>query len=138
MFSNMDNLMATKVDAEVIVVAVWEDRYMVHLQVPPTPSRYGVPPPAIPGQQQLNHNPTFSNVTKYFNNWNMCYTCGWDVPVWHNSESRPHNASNPGHYRMVVPERIHSNISLLGIMYTGRQCKRPNCLITRDHNKLGA
>ena len=29
----------------------------------------------------------FSNTTKHFNNWNMCVSCGWDVPGWHTSKT---------------------------------------------------
>jgi hypothetical protein len=58
--------------------------------IPPVPAAIpppGIPPPAANLQQhQVQHNPAFSNVTKCFNNWNMHYTCGWDVPSWHNSQ----------------------------------------------------
>ena len=25
------------------------------------------------------------NPNKQYNNWNMCYSCGYDVPIWHTS-----------------------------------------------------
>ena len=37
------------------------------------------------------------NYTKYFNNWNMCCTCGFDVQSWHTSRSCPNKAKNPHH-----------------------------------------
>ena len=37
----------------------------------------------MPTAQRIN--PPHSNVTKRFNNWNACYSCGFDVADWHNS-----------------------------------------------------
>ena len=34
---------------------------------------------------------------KRYNNWNMCYSCGWDVPVWHTSKTCPQECRGPGH-----------------------------------------
>jgi hypothetical protein len=45
--------------------------------------------------QQVQHNPVFSNTTKHFNNWNMCFTCGWDVPNRHNSQTCNMQHTNP-------------------------------------------
>ncbi len=41
-------------------------------------------PPAL--QQQ---NPCFSNITKYWANQNVCFSCGFDVEDWHNSATCP-------------------------------------------------
>ena len=58
--------------------------------VPPTMQAGGyIPPPTIPTAGNIN-KPAFSNTTKHFNNWNMCYSCGWDVPHWHNSQTCPY------------------------------------------------
>ena len=63
--------------------------------VPAPPMQYGsnvppvagtIPPPAVPAAPDRNR-PAFSNTTKYFNNWNMCFSCGWDVPIWHTSKT---------------------------------------------------
>ena len=48
-----------------------------------------IPPAQCP---PVNNAPQFAqpqqlNYTKKFNNWNMCYSCGWDVPVWHTSKT---------------------------------------------------
>jgi len=54
-----------------------------------------IPPPPTPAPSNNNRNkPT---PQKYFNNWNMCCTCGWDVPIWHTSQSCPNKQSNPHH-----------------------------------------
>ena len=61
-------------------------------------ARYAAQPPVqthmIPPAQcpPVNNAPQFAqpqqlNYTKKFNNWNMCYSCGWDVPVWHTSKT---------------------------------------------------
>lgn len=73
----------------------------------PAPSTVGnIPPPAtippvyapVPGTQQLKqHNAPFSNVVKHFNNWNMCFTCGFDVPAWHNSQTCNVKHTNAAH-----------------------------------------
>jgi hypothetical protein len=66
-----------------------------NMAVPPTQSAGGyIPPPTIPNAGTID-KPAFSNTTKYYNNWNMCYSCGWDVPQWHNSQTC--NNRVPGH-----------------------------------------
>eukprot|EP00804_Cyclotella_cryptica_P011139 CCRYP_020834-RA/>CCRYP_020834-RA protein AED:0.37 eAED:0.22 QI:0/0/0/0.66/1/1/3/0/880 len=65
------------------------------MAVPPAPSAGGyIPPPTIPSTGTID-KPAFSNTTKYYNNWNMCYSCGWDVPQWHTSQTC--NNRVPGH-----------------------------------------
>ena len=41
--------------------------------------------------------PNPQHPVKRFNNWNMCFSCGWDVPVWHTSKTCPHEYRKPGH-----------------------------------------
>ena len=51
------------------------------------------PPPTIQKPaQQGNQTPV-----KYFNNWNICCKCGWDVPIWHTSATCPYKHENPHH-----------------------------------------
>jgi hypothetical protein len=59
---------------------------------PPTAGH--IPPPTIPIVTERD-KPAFSNTTKHFNNWNMCYSCGWDVPHWHTSQTCTNKI--PGH-----------------------------------------
>jgi hypothetical protein len=47
----------------------------------------------MPTAQRIN--PPHSNVTKRFNNWNACYSCGFDVADWHNSQTC--NNRKPSH-----------------------------------------
>ena len=51
----------------------------------------GIPPPAGGGGGRgggsgRNNAP---NPYKRWNNWNACYSCGFDVPGWHNSKTCP-------------------------------------------------
>ena len=75
----------------------------IHIPPPPSiplynsviPSAIGhIPPPTIPSVPERD-KPAFSNTTKHFNNWNMCYSCGWDVPLWHTSQTCTNKV--PGH-----------------------------------------
>ena len=62
---------------------------------PPATSANGtIPPP--PGQNTAQQDRA-PNTTKYFNNWNMCCTCGWDVANWHTSQTCPYKHTNPQH-----------------------------------------
>jgi hypothetical protein len=85
--------------------------------VPPTPGVPSAPPPPVPASapvngippppahlQQYRQKPAFSNVTKHFNNWNMCFTCGWDVESWHNSQTCNMQHNNPAHQRGCTRE----------------------------------
>ena len=46
------------------------------------------------GTQQFT---TVPNMVKVYNNWNMCYSCGFDVEDAHTSESCPQYWRKPGH-----------------------------------------
>ena len=47
----------------------------------------------VPGQIPLPSSvtqprqPAPLNYFKHFNNWNVCFSCGWDVPAWHTSKT---------------------------------------------------
>ena len=52
--------------------------------------------PQVGGMPQAQRiNPPHSNVTKRFSNWNACYSCGFDVANWHNSQTC--NNRKPSH-----------------------------------------
>ena len=34
---------------------------------------------------------------KRFNNWNVCSSCGWDVPIWHTNKTCPQECRKQGH-----------------------------------------
>ncbi len=60
------------------------------------PSMPGFPmfaaPIAPPGGLQMTtqtRRPEFSNTTKHFPNWNVCFSCGFDVEDWHTSAACP-------------------------------------------------
>jgi hypothetical protein len=42
-------------------------------------------------------NPQYFNVTKKYNNWNMCYSCGFDVKDGHTSLTCPARWHKPTH-----------------------------------------
>ena len=62
--------------------------------MPSTGGGMGIPQVGgMPTAQRIN--PPHSNVTKRFNNWNACYSCGFDVADWHNSSTC--NNRKPSH-----------------------------------------
>ena len=61
----------------------------------------GIPPPTYgsipaPAGHQAARAP-YSNTTKYYNNHNMCYSCGFDVPSWHTSMTCPQECRKAHH-----------------------------------------
>ena len=64
----------------------------------PAPTAGGTIPPFNGGGSANNNNkPAFSNMVKHYNNWNMCYSCGWDVPSWHTSATCNNPNKRRGH-----------------------------------------
>ncbi len=55
----------------------------------------GIPPPA--GGIPATVGGFQTNKTKWHNNWNYCYSCGWDIPDWHTSATCPANYRKKGH-----------------------------------------
>ena len=45
--------------------------------------------PAAPGGQPHRCNAEFSNIYKQHNNWNVCFSCGFDVEDGHTSDTCP-------------------------------------------------
>jgi hypothetical protein len=65
-------------------------------------------------QQNMQHNtaPMYSNITKHYANWNVCFSCGFDVKDGHTSKICPapwrranhqegYNRNNSGQYIVV-------------------------------------
>ena len=50
---------------------------------------FGTQPPAPGGATSYQGQEYKPNPVKRFNNWNMCFSCGWDVPAWHTSKTCP-------------------------------------------------
>ena len=63
----------------------------------PPPSAIGgaIPTPAAGGTTATGGYQ--SNITKYYNNNNYCYSCGFDVAAWHTSSTCPANYRKNGH-----------------------------------------
>ena len=53
---------------------------------------YATPPPT----QQMQA-PPYSNLTKRYANWNACFSCGFDVPDGHTSQTCPLHLRKPDH-----------------------------------------
>ena len=70
----------------------WGGSYMQQ----PAPAG-GIPPPMQPppGFQQRGRNAP--NPVKRFANWNMCFSCGFDVEDGHTSATCPYERRRPGH-----------------------------------------
>jgi hypothetical protein len=64
---------------------------------PATPTTVPDIPAAPAHLAPVNNKPAFSNTTKFYNNWNMCFSCGWDVPSWHTGQT----CNMPGTYHQV-------------------------------------
>ncbi len=63
-----------------------------HMGPPTVGGGYFTPPP-----HAQNIQPPYSNRTKKFANWNACYSCGFDIPEWHNSQTCPPTSRKPDH-----------------------------------------
>ena len=65
----------------------------------------GYPPPVggFNGQAAKPPNPPHSNIVKKFTNWNVCFTCGFDVEEGHTSKTCPAHWCKMNHQ-----EKIHS------------------------------
>ena len=82
-----------------------------------------IPPPPTAVQ---THNPAFSNTTKYYNNMNMCFTCGWDVPAWHTSATCP----TPGRYHQHACTRENAEAYLAAGHRVSKKAKHKTTLPT--------
>ncbi len=56
--------------------------------------RGGAQIPPFPGGQQKPQNPDFSNIYKRFNNWNVCFSCRFDIEDGHTSLTCPFKKAN--------------------------------------------
>ena len=68
---------------------------------------YGPRPPTA-GRVQHNGQPL--NTTKYYNNWNYCFSCGFDVPDWHTSETCPPECRKIGHQDGCTRQNVQTYI----------------------------
>ena len=51
---------------------------------------------ALPQAQHILA-PLYSNLSKRFANWNACYSCGFDIPDGHTSQTCPQHLRKPDH-----------------------------------------
>ena len=92
---------------------------------PPAQLPPGIPPPPAQASGRNNRGQQSPNPNKFYNNQNYCYSCGYDVPLWHTSatcndqkrhhqvgctrqnvaqyEAAGHNCSKRGIHRTIMP-----------------------------------
>ena len=71
---------------------------------------YAPRPPTV-GQQPNNIQYRGApNPTKRFNNWNYCFSCGFDVPAWHNSGTCPPGCRKVGHQDNCTRDNVQAYI----------------------------
>ncbi len=68
----------------------------------------GLPLPPYQNGLQWPRNPDFSNVYKRFNNWNVCFSCGFDIKNGHTSLTCPFKKAN--HQMLFVRENAQQFI----------------------------
>ena len=64
---------------------------------------FGAQPPAAGGVPRAAGTATNLNVqnpVKWYNNWNMCFSCGFDIPIWHTSKTCPAECRSTGHQEL--------------------------------------
>jgi hypothetical protein len=81
--------------------------------------------PAVAGRQATgrgghqNQNPAYSNRYKIFNNWNVCYSHGFDVKDGHNSLRV---GSESWITRKVSLAKIHKHTSMQDMLQALKEC----------------
>jgi hypothetical protein len=65
--------------------------------------------PSPPVVQQQTRNPVFSNVYKWYNNWNVCFLCGFNVGNGHMSLTCPFKKLN--HQQSYTQENVQQFIA---------------------------
>ena len=55
--------------------------------------------------------PEFSNTTKWYPNWNVCYSCGFDVENWHTSATCPADRRKENHQEGFTRENAQQYIT---------------------------
>jgi hypothetical protein len=79
-------------------------------------------------QQQQRRNPDFYNIYKVHNNWNVCFSCGFDIEDGHTSITCPFKG---GTTRICSPARTHNNSLRQGMIRALRVCTGRSCQLGR-------
>jgi hypothetical protein len=72
------------------ITAGWATGYM-------SPQAAGKGYYATPPQAQHIQPPPYLNLTMRFANWNACYSCSFDIPDGHTSQTCPQHLRKPDH-----------------------------------------
>ena len=75
------------------IISIMAGRAPGYMGPPATGGGYYAPPP----QTQQVQPPPYSTLMKRFANWNVCYSCGFDVAEGHTNQTCPQHLSKPEH-----------------------------------------
>ena len=84
------------------------------------PGGHQVPPGLSIGTARAIVNPPHSNITKKFNNWNACYSCGFDVQDEHTSQTCPL------HWRRATHDEGYTRQNAQAYLNQGYDCSTKN------------
>ncbi len=73
------------------------------------------------GVQQQNRNPDFSNVYKWYNNWNVCFLCGFNLENDHMSTMCPFCKMN---HQQAYTRKNAQQFIVGGMTRAPRECTR--------------
>jgi hypothetical protein len=87
----------------------------------PAEGRYAAPMGYnVPGVANANIQQPYSNVTKRYPNWNICYSCGFNITSSHTSMSCPMHLCRSSHDVDFIQQNAQQYITL------GHQCSIKN------------
>ena len=70
------------------------------------------PPMAGNGQNHTGTGQTVApSVYNFFNNWGMCFSCGFEVPGWHTRMMFPHECRKPGHQVRCIHQNYQKYVA---------------------------
>jgi hypothetical protein len=88
--------------------------YVARANTPQVPAAYGGGTVAMSGLT-AGTRPQFTsvpNIKKMYNNWNMCYSCGFDVKDAHTSATCPQHWRREGHQEGCTRQNVQQYIDL--------------------------
>ena len=72
---------------------------------------YALRPPTVGYQpNNIQYQSMAPNPTQRYNKWNYCFSCGFDVPAWHNSGTCPPECRKVGHQDSCTRDNVQAYI----------------------------